>query len=73
MRGLGRQLLFGGNRKEQGPRGAVDSNEAVLRVWDYYIGIPGMNPALLTFSPARRAKGMARFSEALKKTGGDYD
>jgi hypothetical protein len=44
---------------------------AVQRVWDYYITRFEKNPKLLTFSPIRQQKGLARFAECMQKTGGD--
>lgn len=46
---------------------------AVIRVWEYYLGKFDKNPKLLTFSPLRKQKGLARMDCALKKTGGDCE
>ncbi|MEE9138339.1 MAG: hypothetical protein V3V07_07340, partial [candidate division NC10 bacterium] len=42
-------------------------------VWNYYIERLGKNPNLLSLTKGRMAKGLARFGEAKKKTGGDPD
>jgi len=53
--------------------GGAEIERRVKLVWEYYLEHLGKNPALLSFSVARRSKGVSRFKEALKKTGGDYD
>lgn len=45
--------------------------EVIESVWRYYLRQLGKNSAILSFSPARRLKGMARLKEALAKAGGD--
>jgi hypothetical protein len=44
---------------------------AVTRVWDYYIQKLQKQPKLLSFTSARKNKGMARLRDALEKTAGD--
>jgi hypothetical protein len=44
---------------------------AVRRVWDYYVMKLSKNPKLLSLTEKREQKGLARFQEALAKTGED--
>jgi hypothetical protein len=48
-----------------------DHDRAVERVWNYYLEKLGKNPKLLTFTPLRKQKGLARLRECLAKAGGD--
>ncbi len=53
-------------------QGSADEKlTAIQRTWDYYIVRLEKNHKLLTFSPIRRQKGLARLAECLQKTGGD--
>ena len=54
-----------------GNHSSSPTQEAVRRVWSYYIEKLGKNPNLLSHTKTRMAKGLARFEEAKKKTDGD--
>jgi hypothetical protein len=44
---------------------------AIQRVWEHYLEKLAKNAKLLTFTPLRKSKGLARLGECLAKTGGD--
>jgi hypothetical protein len=43
----------------------------VQRAWEYYLEKLDKNPKLLTFTPLRKSKGLARLRECVTKAGGD--
>jgi hypothetical protein len=49
------------------PSSAFD--EAVSGVWAYYIETIGRNPNLITFTPKRKAMGVARLRDLIKRSG----
>jgi hypothetical protein len=49
---------------------AQELEQAVRRVWVYYLEKLGKNPNLLSLTDARMRKGLARLRECLKKTAG---
>lgn len=50
-----------------------DLQTIIRRVWDYYIAKLEKNPKLLSFTSARKNKGMVRLRECLTKTTGDLE
>jgi len=48
------------------------SDEAIMRLWDYFIDRLGKHPRLYTFTDKRRKMAEKRFAESLLKTKGDY-
>jgi hypothetical protein len=55
------------------PHDSEDLRSALDRVWHYYIAKLGKNPKLLSFTSARKNKGMARLRECLVKADGDLE
>lgn len=52
---------------------ALEHLDAVRRVWEYYLEKLKKSAKLLTFTPLRKSKGLARLRECLAKTAGDLE
>jgi hypothetical protein len=52
---------------------SVDLDRALEGIWTYYMDKIGRSPKTYEFTPMRKRKGLARFKECLKKTGGDVN